>query len=216
MIVTTTQSVPGKTVKEIIGVVSGSAIYSLDGSMSQEDLYNDAFKRAIGNLEKEAGLIDVDSVIGITTAVTAIGANQIMVTVTGTAVAIGLSEVEKVATEQKRVEVAEKRQQAVEEEQARVAAEAAPEPAPIPVVAAAPGVAPVPANGAAADTQVSALETNLLNLLAKHPDGMDGVGISKKIPRIYYSPAEVSSALKHLVEISKLQKDEFGVFRVVS
>ena len=61
---------------------------------------------------------------------------------------------------------------------------------------------------------VSALETSLINLLLKHPDGMDGVGISKKIPRIYYSPAEVSSALKHLVEISLLDKDEFGVFKV--
>lgn len=209
MIVTTTQTVPGKSVKEIIGVVSGSAIYTLDGTKSSEDMYNDAFKRAIGNLEKEAAIIDVDSVIGICTAVTSIGQGQIMVTVTGTAVAVGLSEDEKVVAEQKKAEVEEKRVQAAADEQARVAAAA---PAPAPVAAA---VAPAaPAAAPAADTPISALETNLINLLLKHPDGMDGVGISKKIPRIYYSPAEVSSALKHLVELSKLQKDEFGVFRV--
>lgn len=207
MLLTTTESVPGKSVQEIIGVVSGCAVYMMDGSSAPEELYNDAVKRAIANLEKEAGLIDVDSVIGMHTSVTALGANQVIVTVTGTAVALGLSDEERSENEQKKNKIEEMRRERQEEEQERLSADEAPEES---SQVAASVSTPV----AADSTEETALETNLINLLLKHPDGMDGVGISKKIPRIYYSPSEVSSALKSLCEKSKLIKDEFGVFRI--
>lgn len=207
MLLTTTESVPGKSVQEIIGVVSGCAVYTMDGSAAPEELYNDAVKRAVANLEKEAGLIDVDSVIGLHTAVTSLGANQIIVTVTGTAVALGLSDEEKSENDQKKNKIEEMRRERKEEEQERLSADEAPE-------VAASVAASVETPVAADDSEDSALEKNLLNLLLKNPEGMDGVGISKKIPRIYYSPSEVSSALKSLCEKSKLSMDEFGVFRI--
>jgi len=212
MIKTTTESIPGKEVSEIIGVVFGNDLYSVEGLVSgglqsHEKLYKDALKNAFDNLEKEALAMGADAVIGVHSNITApAGLSHVVVNVMGTAVKLVYSAEEQAqmaqsAQEQVRLDLESAARRREEEEQARNQK------------ALEEAKAKVAASGSAGGN-VSALETSLINLLLKHPDGMDGVGISKKIPRIYYSPAEVSSALKHLVEISLLDKDEFGVFKV--
>ncbi|MBR6328229.1 MAG: YbjQ family protein [Lachnospiraceae bacterium] len=213
MIKTTTETIPGKQISEVIGVVFGNDLYSVEGLMSgglasHEKLYKDALNNAFENLEKEALAAGADAVIGVHSNITApAGLSHVVVNVTGTAVKLIYSAEEQeqmaqsaAAQAKQDLEAAARRRE--EEEQARSQR----------VLADAQAKAATA--GGADGGNVSALETSLINLLLKHPDGMDGVGISKKIPRIYYSPAEVSSALKHLVEISLLDKDEFGVFTV--
>jgi uncharacterized protein YbjQ (UPF0145 family) len=213
MIKTTTESIPGKQISEVIGVVFGNDLYSVEGLVSgglssHEKLYKDALNNAFENLEKEALAKGADAVIGVHSNITApAGLTHVVVNVTGTAVKLVYSAQEQAQMAASRAEQAKADLEAAarkreEEEQARSKK----------VLEEAQVMASKASGNEGAN--VSALETSLINLLLKHPDGMDGVGISKKIPRIYYSPAEVSSALKHLVEISLLDKDEFGVFKV--
>ena len=216
MLKTSTDSVPGKQITEVLGVVFGNVLYSVSQSQdsaTHEQLHKNAVTDSMDRLDKEAAALGADAIVGVSVSFSALGTiDQVAVTATGTAVRFPHSgeDQEKVAAQkaeqaQLDLEAANRRR---EEEQAnsRRAMEE--------VQNTATQAAAVAAPAAAADANVSALETSLINLLLKHPDGMDGVSISKKIPRIYYSPAEVSSALKHLVELNLLYKDEFGVFKV--
>ena len=216
MLKTSTDNVPGKQITEVLGVVFGNVLYSVSQSQdsaTHEQLHKNAVTDSMDRLDKEAAALGADAIVGVSVSFSALGTiDQVAVTATGTAVRFPHSgeDQEKVAAQkaeqaQLDLEAANRRR---EEEQAnsRRAMEEAQNMATQAAAAAAPA--------AAADANVSALETSLINLLLKHPDGMDGVSISKKIPRIYYSPAEVSSALKHLVELNLLYKDEFGVFKV--
>ena len=217
MLKTSTDNVPGKQITEVLGVVFGNVLYSVSQSQdsaTHEQLHKNAVTDSMDRLDKEAAALGADAIVGVSVSFSALGTiDQVAVTATGTAVRFPHSgeDQEKVAQQkaeqaQLDLEAANRRR---EEEQAnsRRAMEEAQNMA---TQAAAAAAAPA----AASDANVSALETSLINLLLKHPDGMDGVSISKKIPRIYYSPAEVSSALKHLVELNLLYKDEFGVFKV--
>jgi len=217
MLKTSTDSVPGKQITEVLGVVFGNVLYSVSQSQdsaTHEQLHKNAVTDSMDRLDKEAAALGADAIVGVSVSFSALGTiDQVAVTATGTAVRFPHSgeDQEKVAAQkaeqaQLDLEAANRRR---EEEQAnsRRAMEEAQN-------MAATQVATAAAPAAASDANVSALETSLINLLLKHPDGMDGVSISKKIPRIYYSPAEVSSALKHLVELNLLYKDEFGVFKV--
>ncbi len=217
MLRTSTDNVPGKQIAEVLGVVFGNVLYSVGQAQDAatfEKLHKDAVTDALDRLDKEAAALGADAVIGVNISFSELStAQQVVVTATGTAVRFPKSgEAQEQAAQQKAeqaqldLEAANRRR---EEEQAN--SRRALEEAQNMVAKASAAAAPA---SPAADQNVSALETSLINLLLKHPDGMDGVSISKKIPRIYYSPAEVSAALKHLVEINLLYKDEFGVFKV--
>jgi len=216
MLKTSTDSVPGKQITEVLGVVFGNVLYSVSQSQdsaTHEQLHKNAVTDSMDRLDKEAAALGADAIVGVSVSFSALGTiDQVAVTATGTAVRFPHSgeDQEKVAqqkAEQAQLDLeAANRRREEEHANSRRAMEEAQNVATQAAAAAAPA--------AAADANVSALETSLINLLLKHPDGMDGVSISKKIPRIYYSPAEVSSALKHLVELNLLNKDEFGVFKV--
>ena len=217
MLKTSTDNVPGKQITEVLGVVFGNVLYSVSQSQdsaTHEQLHKNAVTDSMDRLDKEAAALGADAIVGVSVSFSALGTiDQVAVTATGTAVRFPHSgeDQEKVAQQkaeqaQLDLEAANRRR---EEEQAN-SRRAMEEAQNVAATQAATAAAPA----AASDANVSALETSLINLLLKHPDGMDGVSISKKIPRIYYSPAEVSSALKHLVELNLLYKDEFGVFKV--
>ncbi|MBD9055643.1 MAG: hypothetical protein EGR36_06510 [Eubacterium ventriosum] len=94
MIKTTTDSVEGRPIKEYLGIVSGTDIYLVGGVFggglsNQENLYNNATKKAMSLLEAKAAKKGANAIVGISVNVTSPGnANNIIVVITGTAVRI--------------------------------------------------------------------------------------------------------------------------------
>lgn len=92
MILTTTDSVAGKRIKEYRGIVSGTDIYLVGGAFggglaNQENLFGAAFRSACGKMESKA--YGADAIVGIHTEVLSPGnLNNIIVVVTGTAVTL--------------------------------------------------------------------------------------------------------------------------------
>lgn len=93
MILTTTDCVEGRKIKEYRGIVSGTDIYLVGGLMggglaNQENLFGWAFKTACEKMESKA--YGADAIVGIHTEVLSPGnLNNIIVVVTGTAVTLG-------------------------------------------------------------------------------------------------------------------------------
>lgn len=92
MILTTTDSVAGKRIKEYREIVSGTDIYLVGGLLggglaNQEILFDVAFQNACGKMKSKA--YDADAIVGIHTEVLSPGnLNNIIVVVTGTAVTL--------------------------------------------------------------------------------------------------------------------------------
>jgi len=92
MIVTTTQSVEGKIIQEYVGLVSGADTYNAGGlvgggytSGGQSLYFQAAIDRATQKMEIKA--YGADAIVGVQVVIGASAAmNQVIVTVTGTAV----------------------------------------------------------------------------------------------------------------------------------
>ena len=73
MVITTTASVPGSEVGEVLGIVSGRAIVSelaftgvtKGGKEKMSILWNDALQEAHSSLEKRAAALGAEAVIGV-------------------------------------------------------------------------------------------------------------------------------------------------------
>lgn len=95
MILTTTERITNKSVKEYLGLVTGTDIYLVGGLMggglaNQEKLFTAAFNNAKGHMTTRATQLGADAVIGINYTVSAPGNTaNIIVTVMGTAVKLG-------------------------------------------------------------------------------------------------------------------------------
>lgn len=59
------------------------------------------------------------------------------------------------------------------------------------------------------DNNYNATEKTVLNLLEKHPEGVSGISISQMVPRSI-DPKDISEAIKNLVEIGIIGKNELG------
>lgn len=90
MILTTTPSVEGKTIKKYLGVVTGTDIYLVGGLIggglaNQENLFGSAYKNACEKMK--AKMPNADAIVNIQVQVASPGnLNNIIVIVTGTAV----------------------------------------------------------------------------------------------------------------------------------
>ena len=90
MILTTTPSVEGKTIKEYLGVVTGTDIYLVGGLIggglaNQENLFGSAYKTACEKMK--AKMPKADAIVNIQVQIASPGnLNNIIVIVTGTAV----------------------------------------------------------------------------------------------------------------------------------
>ena len=92
MIITTTNNIEGLNIRKYLGVVSGTEIYLVGGSIggglvNQEGLYTNALKRAMDRMEEKARNLGADAIVGVSTNFTSPGGlNSMIVAVTGTAV----------------------------------------------------------------------------------------------------------------------------------
>lgn len=92
MIITTTPTVEGMHIKEYLGIVSGTHIYTVGGWLggglgSQEKLLPNAFETAKIWMEQRASELGADAVVGLQTNILSPGnLNFIIVAITGTAV----------------------------------------------------------------------------------------------------------------------------------
>ncbi len=89
---TTTQDIPHRTIRSILGLVTGTDIYLVGGLIggglgNQEKLFGSAFSNAKANMEKKAEALGADAIIGVTCSFTSPGnlPNMILVLM-GTAV----------------------------------------------------------------------------------------------------------------------------------
>ena len=94
MILTTTNEIKGYNITEYIGVVAGTDIYLIGGVLgggmaNQENLYTEALARATTHLRQNAEVMGANGVIGIQSNMTSTGGtNNLILTLTGTAVKI--------------------------------------------------------------------------------------------------------------------------------
>jgi uncharacterized protein YbjQ (UPF0145 family) len=106
MLITTTPSVEGKTIREYLGIVTGETIVGANlfrdffasvrdvvggRAKSYEQILKEARETALAEMEKEAALRGADAVVGVDLdyEVVGSGGSMLMVTVSGTAVKLG-------------------------------------------------------------------------------------------------------------------------------
>ncbi len=93
MILTTTPSVEGKTIKKYLGVITGTDIYLVGGLIggglaNQENLFGTAYQNACEKMKAKKP--KADAIVNIQVQVASPGnLNNIIVIVTGTAVQLG-------------------------------------------------------------------------------------------------------------------------------
>lgn len=106
MLITTTSSVEGKTIREYLGIVTGETIVGANlfrdffasvrdvvggRAKSYEEILKEARETALAEMEKEAALRGADAIVGVDLdyEVVGSGGSMLMVTVSGTAVKLG-------------------------------------------------------------------------------------------------------------------------------
>lgn len=106
MLITTTSSVEGKTIREYLGIVTGETIVGANlfrdffasvrdvfggRAKSYEEILKEARETALAEMEKQAALRGADAVVGMDLdyEVVGSGGSMLMVTVSGTAVKLG-------------------------------------------------------------------------------------------------------------------------------
>ena len=108
MVLTTTDSIPDRKIKNILGMVTGTDIYLVGGVfggglVDQETLFSDAFTTASVRMQVKAHSLGADAVIGIKSNFTSPGnVNYMILVLTGTAVELELTEEEKQQLEEKK------------------------------------------------------------------------------------------------------------------
>ena len=91
MILTTTERVENNEVEIYLGLVTGTDVYRIEGSMdgspsNQENLFGNALRGAMERMKQKASLMGAGAVIGIEQSITPFGGDNMLVTITGTAV----------------------------------------------------------------------------------------------------------------------------------
>lgn len=98
MLLTTTNNIEGKEIKEYLGLVYGTDIYLIGGLFggglaNQENLFGLALQEATKKLVAKATALGADAVVGMQSNFTAPGStNHMILTVIGTAVKTSASE----------------------------------------------------------------------------------------------------------------------------
>ena len=122
MIVTTTEIIPGRKIKEIIGMVAGTDIYLVGGVFggglaNQEKLFDNAFSNAEKHMIEKAIGAGADAIIGVKTNYTAPGGiNNMILVLIGTAVKLELSDEEM----QKNVDEIRQREELIKQEEKKL------------------------------------------------------------------------------------------------
>lgn len=96
MKIVTTDTIEGQPVKEYLGIVTGTDIYTVGGVFgggfgSQEKLFDSAFSIATDHMVQKAENLGADAIVGVKiTVLSAASGNQIIVVASGTAVKMQL------------------------------------------------------------------------------------------------------------------------------